>query len=75
MSYTACCLFTLNKCPGVYPIGIWEVLRTIIGKAITIIVKQDFKTAVDSLWLCAGQDEGCEDAVHALSSIFFQREY
>ena len=33
-------------------------------------VKQDLQDAVGSLQLCAGQDAGCEAAVHAMSSIF-----
>ena len=70
MSYTACRLIPLNKCPGVRPIGIGEVLRRIIGKAIMRTIKQDLQAAVGSLQLCAGQDAGCEAAVHAMSSIF-----
>ena len=70
MSYTACRLIPLNKCPGVRPIGIDEVLRRIIGKAIMRTIKQDLQAAVGSLQLCAGQDAGCEAAVHAMSSIF-----
>ena len=33
-SYVACRLIPLNKNPGVRPIGVGEVLRRIIGKAI-----------------------------------------
>ena len=69
-AYTACRLIPLNKCPGVRPIGIGEVIRRIIGKAIMRSTKQDLQIAVGSLQLCAGQDAGCEAAVHAMSSIF-----
>ena len=70
MSYTACRLIPRNKCPGVRPIGIGEVLRRIIGKAIMRTIKQDLQAAVGSLQLCADQDAGCEAAVHVMSSIF-----
>ena len=70
MAYTACRLIPLNKCPGVRPIGIGEVVCRIIGKAALKTTKQDLQNAVGSLQLCAGQDAGCEAAVHAMSSIF-----
>ena len=34
LAYTACRLIPLNKCPGVLPIGIVEVGRRIIEKAL-----------------------------------------
>ena len=56
----ACRLIALNKCPGVCPIGVGEVVRRIIAKAILSIVKLDVLEAAGSLQLCAGQDgPGC----------------
>jgi len=69
-AYTACRLIPLDKCPGVRPIGIGEVARRIIGKAVMTTVKKDLQDAVGSLQLCAGQDAGCEAAVHATSCMF-----
>ena len=69
-AYTACRLIPLDKCPGVRPIGIGEVARRIIGKAVMKTVKKDLQDAVGSLQLCAGQDAGCEAAVHAMSCMF-----
>ena len=40
-AYTACRLIPLNKNPGVRPIGIGEVVRRIIGKAVMKAVQPD----------------------------------
>ena len=74
MAYTACRLIPLDKCPGVRPIGIGEVSRRIIGKAIMKIAKTNLQKSVGSLQLCAGQDAGCEAAVHSMSHIFKETE-
>ena len=60
----------LDKKPGVWPIGIGEVLRRIVGKAILRILRDDITEAVGSLQLCAGHDGGVEAAIHAMTSIF-----
>ena len=69
-AYTSCCLIPLDKCPGVHPIGIGEVVRRFIGKAVMRIVKRDLQNAVGSIQLCAGQEAGCEAAVHAMKQVF-----
>ena len=66
----ACRLIPLDKCPGVRPIGIGEVPRRIIAKAILQIIGYDVEEAAGSLQLCAGQDGGCVAAVHAMKKIF-----
>ena len=65
----ACHLIPLNKCPGVRPIGVGEVPRRIIAKAILRIISKDVEAAAGPLQLCAGQDSGCKAAVHAMSSM------
>ena len=70
MAYTACRLVALDKCPGVRPVGVGEVIRRIIGKAVMRVVREDLQDAVGSIQLCAGQDAGCEAAAHAKRSIF-----
>jgi len=62
----ACHLIALNKCPGVHPIGIGEVVQRVITRAVLSIVKLDIMEAAGPLQLCAGQDAGCEAAVHAM---------
>ena len=66
----ACRLIPLDKCPGVRPIGVGEVPRRIIAKAILCTIGKDVEEAAGSLQICASQDGGCEAAVHAMRSIF-----
>ena len=73
-SFVACPLIALDKCPGVRPIGVGEVLRWILCKATLNLVREDVKDVVDSLQLCIGHDSGCEVAVHALRTIFEEEE-
>jgi len=54
----------------VRPIGVGEVPRRIIAKAILKIIGGDVEEAAGPLQLCGGQDGGCEAAVHAMRSIF-----
>ena len=67
-AFVASRLIALNKCPGVRPIGIGEVVRRIIAKAILSVVKLDILKAAGSL--CAGQDAGNEVAVYAMRAIY-----
>ena len=69
-AFTACLLMALDKCPGVRPIGISEIVRHILGKAILAIVGGDVQETSGALRLCAGQKSGCEAAVHAMRQIF-----
>ena len=52
------------------PIGICEVVRRIIAKAILSITSGDIQDAAGSLQLCAGQKSGTEAAVHAMNVAF-----
>jgi hypothetical protein len=69
-AYLACSLIPLDKDPGLRPIGIGEVLRRIVGKAITTILKPDLKESVDGVQMCVSQEGGAEAAVHAMCDIF-----
>ena len=73
-AYTACRLIPLDKKPGVRPIGVGEILRRIVGKAIVSVVKPEIMESAGSLQLCAGLPGGCEAAVHAMSSIFQEED-
>ena len=65
-----CRLIALDKNPGIRPIGIGEVLRRIIGKAVTRLSKADIIEAAGPLQVSAGQEGGCEAAVHAMRDIY-----
>ena len=52
------------------PIGVGEVPRRIIAKAILRTIGKDIEEAAGPLQVCAGQDGGCEAAVHAMRAIF-----
>lgn len=70
----ACRLIPLDKKPGCRPIGIGEVLRRIIGKAVMEVVKDDIRKVVGNLQVCAGQQAGCEAAIHAVRRMFQDQE-
>ena len=69
-AFLSCTLVPLSKNPGVRPIDIGEVLRHIVGKAVTTILRNEIQEAAGNLQLCAGQVGGCEAAVHAMATIF-----
>ena len=74
-AYTANRLIPLLKAPsGIRPIGIGEVLRRIIGKAVITNIKPDLMESAGCLQLCAGQKAGCEAAAHAMRDIFDEEE-
>ena len=66
----ACRLIPLNKCLGVRPISVGEVLRCIIGKAMMRIAGLDVVIAAGSSQVCAGLEGGCKAATHAMRNIF-----
>ena len=47
-------LVALDKCPGVRPIGIGEVARRIIGKAIARVLSHEIQEATGPLQTCSG---------------------
>ena len=65
-----CRLIPLDKNPGIRPIGIGEVLRRIMGKAVSTFKKVDAMKAVGPLQLSVGQEGGAEAAAHAMREIY-----
>ena len=73
-SYNANRLIPLDKCPGIRPIGVGEILRRIIGKSISRTLKKDIQEAVGPLQTCSGLNSGGEAAIHAMKEIFDEEE-
>ena len=48
-AFVACRLIALNKCPGVRPIGIGEVVRRILGKVILATIGDEIQEAAGAL--------------------------
>jgi hypothetical protein len=67
-------LISLNKNPGLRPIGIGEVLGRIIGKAVMVVLKEDIGESAGNLQMCAGKPAGSEAAIHALKDIFGEED-
>ena len=64
IAYNGCGLVALNKCPGVRPIGICEVMRRITGRSIVECIWQDLTSLGGNMQLCLGQKCGIEHAIH-----------
>ena len=69
-AFLACKLIPLDKNPGLRPIGVGEVLRRIMGRAVMRTFRRSILESSGGLQLCAGQPGGCEAAVHAMCAIF-----
>ena len=63
-------LVALDKDPGVRPVGIGEVERRAIGKAVLNVLSQEVKDAAGVDNMCTGQFAACEAIVHAMKSAF-----
>ena len=69
-SLVACKFISLDKNPGLRPIGIAKVIRRILGRTVVRTFRRNILESEGDLQICAGQRVGCEAALHALSSIF-----
>lgn len=73
-SFTACKLIPLDKRPGVRPIGVGEILRRIVGKCVSWVVKEEVKAAAGPLQVASGVKSGAEGAIHAMRDLFHDEE-
>jgi len=52
------------------PIGVGELLRRIVGKAVLEVVGENVQKAAGPLQLCAGESAGVEAGIHAMRELF-----
>jgi hypothetical protein len=63
-------LVPLDKNPGVRPVGIGEVERRIIGKAVLSVLTKEVVEAAGVDQMCTGQPAACETVIHAMKNCF-----
>ena len=63
-------LIHLNKNPGVWPIGVGEMIHRIIRKCIGWVVRKDIQETVGPLQMVTGLQSGAEAAIHSMKEIF-----
>ena len=69
-AFTSCRLILLDKNPAIRPIGVGEVLRRIVEKAVSGFLKEEIKEATGPPQVCAGHNAGVEAAILAMSQVF-----
>ena len=67
-------LMTLDKCPGIRPIGIGEIWRRLLAKYILKVAGTEAKDAYGNARLCAGLEAGIEGEVHAACILFVEND-
>ena len=67
-------MLALDKNLGVRPIGVGEVVRRIIAKAVLSIVGTDIQQAAGPFQLCAGHTSGVEAAIDSMSTVFAEEK-
>ena len=63
-------LAMVDKCPGARPLGIGEVARRIVAKAVLGVLKQEIKSAAGNINLSAGQQSAVEAIFHVVVELF-----
>ena len=69
----ACRLVTLDKRPGVRPVGIRDTLRRALAKLVMRAAGDQEKTACENLKLCAVLETGIDGPTHAVGQRRIER--
>ena len=72
--YIACTLSPHDKCPGLRPTGIGEILWRLIGKAIGWLLKCRIQEAAGPMQVCSGLKGRDEAAIHSMKELFGMEE-
>ena len=67
-------LLPLDKCPGVRPVGVGEVLRRLLSKIVASRCRNEIQETAGHLQLCAGQPAGCEAAAKTMIDLWRRPE-
>jgi hypothetical protein len=67
-------LVTLDKCPGVRPIGVGEIWRRLAAKVTLLVSGCNAKERCGIDQLCAGLEAGIEGGIHAIDELWRQHE-
>ena len=67
-------LVGLDKCPGVRPIGIGDILRRLLCKTLLIVVGKEATRACGTDQLCSGLEAGIEGGIHHMRSMWDEHE-
>ena len=62
-------LIAFHKCLGVRPIGVGEVVRRIVGKAVLNIIGDEIHEVAGTSLVFAGHQAACEAAIHGMTNI------
>eukprot|EP00957_Ditylum_brightwellii_P176108 13409911-Ditylum_brightwellii.AAC.1 len=63
------CLIALDRCPGVCPIGVGEILLQMMGKCIILVCGEGATQACGIQQLCSGLKAGIKGAVHTMNQL------
>ena len=68
-------LVALDKCPGVRPVGIGEILRRLCSKCLLEACGEDVTEKCGRHQLCSGLRAGIEGGIHAMQELFVENQH